>query len=295
MSNVRPQIRPHEFANCHLLQNQHMKTSALFPLLALVLCVAMPSHSPAANLSPKSEDGQEIFLSGRIERGDADNLRRLLLARRAPALVIHLNSPGGSLQEAVLLAKIVETAALDTVVKENGICASACFFVWLAGNHRRASSQEVMVDPKTQSELREIGTVPGYVGLHRPFEQRLMSAENNQPTLMRGVANYLDEKLVPRRLIDAMMTHPSNDIYWLTDQDLADIGSYTPPVEEFLIQRCGYDRNSSSKVVAAILSQNRERVAQLQAGQEQSRTCEAEEASKLRQKGFRALRQSLKK
>ena len=68
---------------------------------------------------------------------------------------------------------------------------------------------------------------------------------------MRSVAAYLEGELLPRRLIDMMMSKPSNDIYWLTEQDLADIGDYPPEVEEYLIRKCGYDRNYISKVIEA--------------------------------------------
>ena len=41
-----------------------------------------------------------------------------------------------------------------------------------------------------------------------------------------------------------MMSRPSNDIYWLTEADLREIGEYPPEIEEFLIQKCGYNRNA---------------------------------------------------
>ncbi|MDI1298804.1 hypothetical protein [Methylotenera sp.] len=61
---------------------------------------------------------------------------------------------------------------------------------------------------------------------------------------MRKVRDYLDYNLVPRKLTDAMMSRPSNDAYWLTYDDLADLGTYSPALEEELISKCNYDRNT---------------------------------------------------
>jgi len=59
---------------------------------------------------------------------------------------------------------------------------------------------------------------------------------------MRQVQNYLESQMVSRRLIDLLMSRPSNDIYWMTDDDFEELGEYRPEVEEFLIKRCGYVR-----------------------------------------------------
>jgi len=45
---------------------------------------------------------------------------------------------------------------------------------------------------------------------------------------MRAVRDRLENELIPRRLIDIMMSRPSNDIYWLTADDLLELGDYAP-------------------------------------------------------------------
>jgi hypothetical protein len=59
---------------------------------------------------------------------------------------------------------------------------------------------------------------------------------------MRQVQNYLEQQMVSRRLIDLMMSRPSNDIYWLTAADFDELGEYSPQVEELLVQKCAYVR-----------------------------------------------------
>lgn len=57
--------------------------------------------------------------------------------------------------------------------------------------------------------------------------------------------------MVPRRLIDLMMSHPSNDIYWMTTADLNEITEYTPEREELYIAKCNFDRRRINSLLDA--------------------------------------------
>ena len=63
-----------------------------------------------------------------------------------------------------------------------------------------------------------------------------------QQQLMSRIRQYLGAENVPQMLVDAMMSRPSTDVYWLTDDDLESLGEYSPAYEELLIAKCGYDR-----------------------------------------------------
>jgi len=197
-------------------------------------------------------------LSGEIKTGDAKKILAMLLDPNAPSLTgLVVNSPGGSVDEAIKIAKLVKSLYISVKVEPNGHCASACFFIFLAGSGRWAFGGEFR-DPAVRRQYDEVGrmlglggTKPGFVGLHRPYLTRIDSLNNKQADAMRLVATYLEGELLPRRLIDLMMSKPSNDIYWLTSDDLDEIGDYPPEQEEYLIRRCNYDRNSSKKFVMA--------------------------------------------
>lgn len=273
----------------NLTTHAHRFLQALCTAAATLLFIAAPA-AWSATITFEDRVPSFIYFNGPIQQGDAQTLLRLLAGRPRAISSLHLNSPGGSLQEALQLAKVVEKAGLATRVAQDGICASACFFVWLAGTSRFANSREAMLSPRAQEALRSVGSPPGYVGLHRPFERIMQAPDGRQAQLMRGVTEYLESKMVPRRLIDAMMTHPSNDIYWMTNQDLKEVGEYAPAIEEFLIQRCGYDRNYAEKLTEAMLARNQERVAQIEAAQDRVRSCEVEETRKLIDRGQAEIR-----
>lgn len=233
----------------------------MFLLIARLAESATIEYKPSDRISQANNttNMMTLALSGEIKTGDAKKLLALLLDPKSPGRVgLTVNSPGGSVDEAIKIAKLVKSLYMDVRVKSNGYCASACFFIFLAGSGREASSAEYM-DPAARRDLeaglrkqgfREV-VVAGFVGLHRPFLTRIDSLNNKQSDAMRSVASYLEGELLPRRLIDLMMSKPSNDIYWLTQDDLDEIGDYPPAQEEYLIQKCGYDRNWALKATTA--------------------------------------------
>jgi hypothetical protein len=183
----------------------------------------------------------EVFVRGEIVPGDARALAAFLRsARRVGSMTI--DSPGGDVIEAIRMGEIVRASAISTKVAPGGQCSSACLFVWMAGATRIATSS---VD---NAHL-------GRVGLHRPF---LRAPENTEASLaaqanvVRGVTAYLDSKLMPRRLIDLMMSRPSNDVYWLASRDLDELGVNPPEVEELYIFKCKFDRRRNAQLVDAL-------------------------------------------
>lgn len=216
-----------------------------------------PVDSLAADLANHPQMPKDLVLTGEIKTGDAKKLLAMLLDAKSPPLSkVIVDSPGGSVDEAIKIAKLVKSLYVSVSVEPKGYCASACFFIFLAGSGRHASPAELMGAAErreTDAYLRKRGSqgTPGFVGLHRPFLKRIDSFDNKQSDAMRFVASYLERESLPRRLIDLMMSKPSNDIYWLKEDDLAEIGDYPPEQEEYLIQKCGYDRNYFSKFAEA--------------------------------------------
>ena len=244
-------------------------------MLAKILSVAVILISGvgvgrAAEIKVDHDSSSDIIeIRGEIVSGDANRLKKAI-AQAAPNirldslydLTISINSPGGDVKEAVSMGNIVRQSLVSVSVEGGGVCASACFFVWLAGvPHFAASSEQMKFWIKTYKKwddtlgegnemtnaLRNgLGkAVGGPVGLHRPFLANIQSVENDQDKVMKIVRAYLDDQLVPRRLVDTMLSRPSNDIYWLTRADLDELGEYPPDVEEYLINKCGYKRDSS--------------------------------------------------
>lgn len=106
----------------------------------------MPPPPQPARITVAS-DGRTIVIVGGLGRGSTDSFARAL-AEAPDVRTVALQSNGGLLVEAVGIAAIVRTRALDTYVETS--CLSACAMILLAGKDRAIS-------PRAR------------VGFHRPY------------------------------------------------------------------------------------------------------------------------------
>lgn len=117
-------------------------------------------------LSPKSAIVQHtIRLSGPIEAGDSDRLRKMLERLRATAppaagtalATVELSSKGGDLYEGLKLGYLFREFDVATMVRALDICLSACALAFLGGTQGHAPGQA------TPGRNLEVG---GQVGFH---------------------------------------------------------------------------------------------------------------------------------
>ncbi|MDK4705009.1 hypothetical protein PH562_22350 [Rhizobium sp. CNPSo 4062] len=119
--------------------------SALHGIAALLASVAITASALAAENSfgPFSVDDAKpdvITLGGEIDAGSALNFRRALQA--APnAKLVTLNSIGGNVQMALLIADDIHQRKLATYIPKDSRCFSACSYIFLAGDERKADGQ----------------------------------------------------------------------------------------------------------------------------------------------------------
>lgn len=152
--------------------------------IALIL-VSLPIASKAAQLSltRDADFGCLIALEGQIAEGDSATLLALLRqaasqpryadtiyvnedpAGGPPNIAIYkpmnlcLDSPGGSLTEAMALTRLVH-GSLGTVVRAGARCESACALVFMAGSHSTETDYGVSVNRFLH--------VDGRLGFHAP-------------------------------------------------------------------------------------------------------------------------------
>lgn len=233
--------------------------TALFLIAIFAACFASLSSAAEITLLKKGS----MSLSGDLRPGDAEKFARKIALNATVRLV--LDSPGGSIEEALRISSLLKSSYISTEVKKGGICASACFFIFLAGDNRFASGT-------IHGRFRK-SAVAGYIGLHRPYLSAdtfnagpsTSMAVKAQHGVMQKVATYLRNENVPQRLIDEMMSRPSNDIYWMTSDDIDQLGEYSPGVEELLIARCGYSRKWGDEYAEASLNNDSRKMREIDA------------------------------
>lgn len=108
-------------------------------LLSLIITFAAPLWAQQPNVvqSPVLE-GKVLYIRGRI-----DNHIYEFLTREARKLtqvrVVDLSSAGGNMEWALLIANKLSAMKVNTRLSSNSICASACVFVFGAGQQRIAA------------------------------------------------------------------------------------------------------------------------------------------------------------
>jgi hypothetical protein len=222
----------------------------LFSILYLYACVFSPSASALeitySNLNPFSGSiaiGEGLLLRGEIVPGDYEYLLEVIRRDqdrfwRSTGFV--LASPGGDIQEALKIARLIKgTYSTVFVGKATGPCVSACFFIFSAATRREASTRTL--------------------GIHRPYihPRRLLSmsaheAETLQRNALWQARSYLEDQDVPTSLIDKMFQQASTEIYWLSRDEIQEqLGRRPPWYEQFLIARCGLNKSLERKYFSA--------------------------------------------
>lgn len=224
--------------------------SAIF---ASTACFAV-TFSCAGTLTADDLD-VSLTLSGEITPGDAEKIAAHFLAVKpfSPATrtyyfpnALYLNSPGGDVVEALRIADLVRSLGLTVVVVPDGkgVCASSCFLIYVAAVHREASGIDEIRVKGAKGNL-------GPLGIHRPYLRGVAndpSGARKQEEVMLSMRAHLAKSGVGQALIDKMMSHASNDVYWLNSEEVRSLGSYSPGVEEQLIEKCAYNAKQLAKL-----------------------------------------------
>jgi len=177
------------------------------------------------------------LLSGQIDAGDYEKVSSFVAANHSTLRNFSLNSPGGSVNEALEIGRLFRSNLFKTVVDDPSFCGgrgcycvSACALIWFGGAKRS-----------------------GTVGLHRPWTDDPQfrglsapeaSAEYRQ--VLAKIVSYLNEMEVPNSIIESMVNTSSSDIRWV---DSSTDGLERPPsIAEWEDASCGQSPEHSGGV-----------------------------------------------
>lgn len=142
---------------------------------------------------------QVIALDGPIDFRSPLAFRRILAAR-PNAKALFLNSVGGSVQGALLIAEEVHERGLSTLIPPKSECLSACSFIFFAGNARVAL---------------------GSLGVHQiSGGSDIQNAQLNLSDILETLAKYD----VHQGVITRMLRTAPDDMYVFTQQEIVDLG-----------------------------------------------------------------------
>ncbi|MGK9054694.1 hypothetical protein [Neorhizobium petrolearium] len=196
------------------------------PVLPPALTEGVPAAPPVQPASPKEVlrqpvkfelvSGGVLLAEGTIEPGAAERFAKEIEARGEYVKTVALNSPGGSVDDAIAMSKLIREKKLDTKVASKALCASSCPIVFAGGVGRTAEKDAVVGVHQVFNGSRE-----------RPTAEQAMAAA--QATTAR-VARHLDRMGIGAGLwINALETPPDR-LYYLTPKEMADFKLTTEPV-----------------------------------------------------------------
>jgi hypothetical protein len=103
----------------------------------LALCAAMtPAHAADIGVNKfKDSENSFVYIWGTIEEGDGKKFAELV-ANNVTVKAVLLDSPGGSFEDGMVIAKLVHERKFYTSVRQDWVCMSMCAIIWVAGSDR---------------------------------------------------------------------------------------------------------------------------------------------------------------
>ena len=155
-----------------------------------------------------------ITLTGQIAPGDADRLTEFLSSVDPAPTQAFLNSPGGSVQDALAMGRALRDLGVATRMTASDICLSACPYLLAAGQTRSV----------------EDGAL---VGVHQHYfgENTALPAFMAVSDIQRGqgeVMEYLSDMGIDPLIMRPALATPPDEIYLLTPEEMQSFRLTTP-------------------------------------------------------------------
>jgi hypothetical protein len=151
--------------------------------------------------------------SGSIDPGAAARFESEFAERGEYIRTVSLDSPGGSLDDAMAMARVIRERKLPTQVRDGALCASSCPLVLAGGTVR------------TVAEKAAVGVHQFYAVTNREVapEQAMADA---QVTTARITRHLIEMGVDPAMWLHALDTPPRR-LYYLSPKELAGYGLVT--------------------------------------------------------------------
>ncbi|WP_245409910.1 hypothetical protein [Pararhizobium haloflavum] len=158
-----------------------------------------------------------MLLQGAIDPGAADRFEQEIAERGEYVATIALDSPGGAVDDALAIGRLIRERGFGTRVESGALCASSCPIV-LAGGIERTVNEEAVIG------------VHQVYGAASDFPSAAHAMSQAQHTTAK-VSRYLEAMgIAPGLWLRALETPPDR-LHYLTAQELEDFQVTTPLAE----------------------------------------------------------------
>lgn len=160
--------------------------------------------------------GGLLKAEGAIDLGSADRFAEEIAARGEYVKAVSLNSPGGSVEDALTMSRLIREKGLATRVATKALCASSCPLIFAGGVTREAEENAVV-------GVHQVFNA----GQNRPSPEQAMSEA--QRTTAR-IARHLEEMGIGEGLWLNALETPPDRLYYLTSKEMTEYKLVTAPV-----------------------------------------------------------------
>jgi hypothetical protein len=201
-----------------------MTTAA--PVLPPALTDGVPQAAPVDPASPPEIlrqpmrfellPGGQLEAEGSIDPGAAGRFAEEIAARGEYVKEVTLNSPGGSVADALAMSALIREKGLNTRVATKALCASSCPLVFAGGVAREAEEDAILGVHQVFNGSQD-----------QPSPEQAMSGA--QSTTAR-IARHLDEMGIGNGLWIHALETPPDRLYYLTPEEMMEFKLTTAPV-----------------------------------------------------------------
>ena len=189
-------------------------------ILAFLITLSTPVSAEDDNLFKGKSYGSfmffeevpnALFFEDKITKNDSFEFRKAIRNHDIDTIV--LSSPGGALFEGLTIAGMIFDKGLTTYVPDTGLCASACAFMFFAGNNREAT---------------------GRLGVHQFYSSsddesaKIANVEYGSQFTVSEIIGYLNEFKTPPFVFEKMFAQ--KQMYFFSDAEMEKLN--TAPTDE---------------------------------------------------------------
>ena len=170
-------------------------------IVLTALLIVAPAHAASFAILSFAGPTPIVTLEGPIQFNDDLRFAEFLQVLKGPAIV-RLDSDGGNTYAALGIGRMIAHYGYGTYVGDQGLCASACGLIWLAGKPRMSSPlahiglhasymRQDGVDVETSSGNALVGRYLGELGFGDEFVvYATAAAPNDMAWLNRSVTDH---------------------------------------------------------------------------------------------------------
>ena len=158
------------------------------------------------------ETGGILSLTGTFDIGSAERFATEIAARGEYVQTIALDSPGGSVEDALTVAALIQQKGFATSVAAGALCASSCPLVLAAGKTRIATAQSAI-------GLHQIYAATLSADPQRALRVAGTAMSNAQATTARITRFLATTNVDPSVWLHALETPPDR-LYYLTPEEM---------------------------------------------------------------------------